>query len=158
MLLIATSRGSFSTLSTQSGSSRFACRKFVRDPERHSRRRFSVFTKDVFAACGGSMRGRDRGAPISPVLTPKNLVAPNAPVRRSRYSSVDCPPRANVNARTEVAARHLGDFVEVRQNFLKDWLGLRRLHRSTVRCPIANRMTRLSRSRPRRPRAWSWRS
>jgi hypothetical protein len=56
----------------------------------------------------------------------------------------------NVDARTEAAARHLGDFVEIRQNCLRGWVGLRRLHRSTVRCPIAESddQNPLARSRP----------
>ena len=69
--------------------------------------------KYVFDACGRSMRSRGRG--ISLVLTLKNLVAPNAPVQPvPLFNRGTVLGELNVNARTEAAARHLGNFVEIR--------------------------------------------
>jgi hypothetical protein len=70
--------------------------------------------KSVFDACGGSMRSRGRGTPISLVLTLKDLLH-NAPVQPvPLFNRGTVPGELNVNARTKPAARHLGNFVEIR--------------------------------------------
>ena len=70
--------------------------------------------KNAFDACGGSIRGRGRGAPISFVLTLKNIAAPRLAGPDIYSDRGTVLSELNVNASTKAAARHLGDFVEIR--------------------------------------------